>query len=284
MKYLYVAMLFCIGIAANSCKTVEPATAAAVPETASTVIAPAIQTVEIRSWKLEGYSLSFSDNSVSEIAVFQFDNAGNVLVEEHFDGQNALVMRKTGTMSGPGLYETVTFDGEGVILGKSLQTIKDDLVMQETLLDAKDAVQSTQQNRYDAEGRKTGSTISMTGGGEVTTAYIYQNGALSRSDILDASGTVINSFVRTYEAGFPSKDEQFDAQGRLLAATFFSYDRGFPVKEVTKNGTGSIQSITELVNDAEGNPVEIRYLDRNGTLLEVRKQKWKLFTRTVVAK
>jgi len=266
---------------AVSCRTAGEAAVAPVPDTAPV---PEIRTVEQVFWKQEGYSLSYPDGVVSEVAVFQYDDLGTLVLEEHFDAQNDLVTRKTGTMAKPGLYETVTYDGSGAILAKSAQTIRDGLVVRETLYDAKGESQSVQENRYDDRGRKTLSTVSVAKGGEVSMSYSYEGDALASTDVLEPGGNPAKRFIRTYEGGLAVREEEIDGGGKLRAVKLYEYERGFPVSETAKNAGGSTLSITEFVNDADGNPVETRYLDRSGNLLEVRKQKWKRFARTVIVK
>lgn len=281
---LGVAATLVVAMLAVSCKTAGGAVAPVDVAAMESAAAPEVRTVEQPFWKCEGYSLSYPDGIVSEVAVFQYDGLGTLVLEEHFDAQNDLVTRKVGSATGTGIYETVTYDGSGSILGKSVQSLKDGLVMRETLYDAKGGVQSVQENTYDERGRKTGTTVSVTKGGEVSMSYSYDGDSLAETDVLDPGGSVIARFVRTYEGGLATKEEELDARGTLRSVKIYEYERGYPVREIAKNAGGSTQSVTEYVNDADGNPVETRYLDRGGNLLEVRKAKWKRFTRTVTVK
>lgn len=267
-----------------SCRTAGGAAVTTAERVAETAPIPEVRTVEQIFWKQEGYSLSYPDGVVSEVAVFQYDELGTLVLEEHFDAQNDLVTRKTGAMAKTGLYETVTYDGSGVILAKSEQTLRDGLVVREALYDAKGESQSVQENSYDDRGRKTLSTVTVAKGGEVSMAYSYEGDALVSTDVLDPGGNPAKRFIRTYEGGLVVREEEVNAEGKLRAIKLYEYERGFPVRETVKNAGGSTLSVTEFVNDSDGNPVETRYLDRGGNLLEVRMQKWKRFTRTVIAK
>lgn len=266
-----------------SCKSTQvPVADTAAQPVENTVETVVPRTVTITTWKLTLSRTAYPDGVVSAVSSMNYDDNGTLVLEESFDGKNNLVSKKTYSRQNAATEEIVVFNPAGETLGKSVRGYDGALLVRETLYNPKGEIQSTEEYRYDEAGNKTGMTVKTATGGMVSTEYAYENGTLVRISVLDASGNTIKRFERSYSAdGSLEKESEFDGEGNIRGTIQYFYANGFLAREENRNATGSVLSRLEYVNDTEGNPVEVRYLDRNGRLLEVTTRQWKSFTRTI---
>jgi len=154
--------------------------------------------------------------------------------------------------------------------------------MLETQLNTKDEVQATVEYTYDAKGKRESRTVKTAAGNQVKTVYTWKNDLIMSIAVQDASGTTIKRFDRTYDsAKLMTREDEFDQTSTIAGKTVYAYKNGFLVQENRQNATGGNLSIVKYVNDAEGNPVEITWCDRLGNATEIKRQTWRLFTKTV---
>ncbi len=246
---------------------------------------PAPVFVDIRTWKVLGVDTAYSDGVLSSVSRFEYDAAGNMLKEEQFSGAKVLLGLKTYNYKTPENVEIVTFDGKGEILGKAVRVLSGDRIVKETLTNAKNEIQSTEEYTYDAQGQKTRWSVKTASGSQVSSEYVWDQGRLVRISVLDAGGAVIKRFERTYDAGgLLTAEEEYDAKGELAGSIAYIREGAVLVREERRTPTGAVLSSVQLTNDAEGNPVNMKYLDRSGRVIETKTQTGKTFTRTVQVK
>lgn len=271
----------CAALLLVSCKSVDASSSATpVPQKAEK---PAPKVVEIKTWKIESSRVSYPDGIVSSLSSTKYDDAGQTLLEEQYDGKNNLVSKKAYVWDSKKSVTIVSTNAAGEPIGKTLREYDGGLLVKETLTNPNGDVQSTESYRYDAAGNRTGLTVTTATGGTVSTDYVRENGLIARIRILDASGNVIKRFERTYDtANLLQKEDEYDAEGTLRGSISYAYEKGLLVREDKLNATGGILSHIEYVNDANGNAGEVRYFAGNGKLVELKQQQWKLFTRTEI--
>jgi len=274
------SVFFVLALLSSCASADNPAPVEAAP--AAVAAPPAQKFVDVRTWKVLGIETSYSDGVLSSIATYQYDSTGNLLKEEQFNGAKVLQGQKVYTYKTPEQVEIVTFDGKGAVLGKAVRMISGDRILKETLFNAKNEVQSTEEYAYDAQGRKTRWSVKTASGSQVSSEYVWDQGNLVRISVLDAGAAVIKRFERTYDgAGSLAMEEEYDAKGELAGSIAYIREGSVLVREERKSPTGAVLSSVQYTNDADGNPAGMKFLDRNGRVIEVKSQTGRIFTRTV---
>jgi YD repeat-containing protein len=168
------------------------------------------------------------------------------------------------------------------VMGKARLEYARERLTKETLLNAKDEVQSTIDYAYDAQGRKSARTVKTASGSIVLTEYVWDKANLVKILILDAGRNPVKRYDRVYDAsGLLASEDEYGPDGQLIGKVVYAYDGKALIKEEKQNATGGIISFVKYVNDANGNPVEVDYCDRLGQVLEIKRQSWVSFTHTV---
>jgi len=263
---------------------VPQAVTAAVPAVQA---AAAIETEyrEIRSWKLKTVETAYPDGSISGSVLYSYDPEGNLLSEEERNAKGQTVSRKEYLRPEPGRLETVTRDGNGTIIGKTVSTLSGDLVTNQVTTGSKGEVQSMEDFRYDGAGRKTGWVVRTASGSSISTEYFWQDGRIGLVLVKDSGGSLIKSFERSYaEDGTLAAEAEFTASHGSVSRTVYVSEGGFPVREEKRSATGAVLSRIVYANDPEGNVTGISYQDRNGRELQSKKQTWQVFTTRVRVK
>jgi len=225
---------------------------------------------------------AYPDGVVSAFVRNQYDEKGQILKEEQFNGTKVLVTQKVYLYPAAGKVEVLTLNGIGETQGKAVREVVEDRILKESLFNPKGELQSTEEYTYDSKGQKTKWFVRTSSGNQVSSEYIWENGNIARVNVLDASSVLIKRFERSYGSeGLLSGEEEYDASGTLLGKIVYVREGKDLVRQENQNPAGGVQSSFKYKNDGDGNPVEIRYLDRNGNLLEVKTQVWQGFTRTV---
>ncbi len=277
-----LSVFFVLAVLVSCASTDNPAPVEAAPAPAPAAAPPAPKFVDIQTWKVLGVETAYSDGVLSSIVKYQYDSAGNMLKEEQFNGARVLQGQKVYTYKTPGQVEIVTFDGKGEVLGKAVRVFSDDRILKETLVNGKNEVQSTEEYVYDAQGQKTRWSVKTASGSQVSSEYVWDQGKLVRISVLDASAIVIKRFERTYDgAGLLATEEEYDAKGELSGSIAYIREGSVLVREERKTPTGAVLSSVQYTNDAGGNPVGMKFLDRNGRVIETKSQTGQIFTRTV---
>lgn len=277
-----VFVFFVLAVLGSCASTDNRAPAEVAVQPAVEAAPPAPKFVDIRTWKVLGIETAYSDGVLSSVSRFQYDGSGNMLKEEQFSGTKVLLGQKTYTYKTPENVEIVTFDGKGEILGKAVRVLSGDRILKETLTNAKNEIQSIEEYGYDAQGRKTRWSVKTASGSQVSSEYVWDQGRLVRISVLDAGANVIKRFERTYDAaGLLTMEEEYDAKGELLGLIAYIREGAALVREERRSPTGAVLSSVQYTNDADGNPVMMKYLDRNGRVIEAKSQTGQIFTRTV---
>lgn len=241
--------------------------------------------IEVKVWKPQTVVTSYSDGMVSAVNGFLYDAKGNALKEEQFNGKKMLESQKTYTDKGDGTVEIVMLNGAGDVLGKALRELKDGLIIRETQMNPKGEVQSTEEYVYDASGNKIRWTVKTAAGNQISTDYAWLNGVLVGAVVSDAGKNRIKRFARIYdEAGLLTSEEEYDAKDALAAKIVYVRDGAFVTGEEKQSPTGAVLSRIQYKNDADGNPLEIRELDRTGRVIQVKSLIWQVFTHSEVVK
>lgn len=238
--------------------------------------------VDIKIWKANRVETAYPDGMLSGIITRTYDDKGNLVSEEEFSGNKTLVSRKVYTAGANGVVAIVTLDNAGTVIGKAERTMADDRILAETQTNATGEFQASERYTYDAAGQKTKWEVKTASGNQLTTEYSYDAGNLVRIVVRDAAGKTVKRFERIFdETPGVKAEEEYDGAGTLVAKTVYTYEGAYPVREDKSNAYGAPLSSISYKNDADGNPVEITYADRNGRVVERKKQAWISFTRTV---
>jgi len=280
-----ISVFFVLAVLGSCASTDSPAPAAVAAPPVVEAAPPAPVFVDIRTWKVLGVDTAYSDGVLSSVSRFEYDAVGNMLKEEQFSGAKVLLGQKTYSYKTPENVEIVTLDGKGEILGKAVRVLSGDRIVKETLTNAKNEIQSTEEYTYDAQGQKTRWSVKTASGSQVSSEYVWDQGRLVRISVLDAAGAVIKRYERTYDAGgLLTAEEEYDAKGELAGSIAYIREAAVLVREERRTPTGAVLSSVQYTNDADGNPVGMKYLDRNGRVIETKTQTGKTFTRTVQVK
>ena len=238
--------------------------------------------VDIHTWKVLQAETTYPDGVRSAIVRFTYSDKGEVLKEEQFNGNKELTAQKVYTYSGVDTVEIVSLNAGGTPLGKAVRLVDGDRINGESLYNAKGELQSSEEYTYDEKGKKTRWMVKTSSGNEISSEYTWDGELLSAISVLDASGAPIKRFERTYGSdGSLSSESSFDAAGNMLGKTVYIRENNALVREISENSAGGVLSSISYRNDADGNPVEISYFDRNGRLFEVKTQTWQVFTQSV---
>jgi YD repeat-containing protein len=237
---------------------------------------------DVTVWKVQEIVVSYPDGIVSSYNRLKYDADGNLLRDEELSGAKVPVSRKDSVYAADGSVTVTTVNASEEIMGKTRLEYVSGRLMKETLLNAKDEVQSTIEYVYDAQGKKTARNVKTASGNVVLTEYSWDKDRLAKIAIMDAGRNPVKRFDRVYDkAGTLVSEDEYGADGQLIGKTVYTYDGKNLIKEERQNPTGGILSSIKYVNDANGNPVEINFCDRLGEVIEVRKQSWASFTHTV---
>lgn len=281
-RFLKGLCVFFVLVMLDSCASTDKPAPVEAPPPVVEAAPPAPKFMDIRTWKVLEIVSAYPDGTLSSVARFQYDATGNILKEEQFSGAKALLGQKTYTYKTPEAVEIVTFDGKGEILGKAVRVLAGDRILKETLANAKNEIQSTEEYVYDAQGRKTRWSVKTASGSQVSSEYVWDQDRLARISVLDAGGAVIKRFERSYDAaGLLASEEEYDAKGELSGSIAYIREGAFVVREERRSPTGAVLSSVQFTNDADGNPLGMKYLDRNGRVIETKSQTGQTFTRTV---
>jgi hypothetical protein len=282
------------------------------------------QYANVQIWEITRAETAYPDGMLSGIVTRAFDERGNLVKEETYSGTKALVSRKTYTTGDDGAISIVTYSDTNEILGKATQTTKDGLVVSESQTNPKGEFEASEEYAYDDKGNKTRWTVKTASGNTMVTEYAYELGRPSTITVKDGTGAVVKKFVKVYpeqkvlasnasaaagktrakddakakaaaakaalEAAKaaadakPEAEEEYDGSGALVSRTLLTWDGKFLTREEKKNAFGATLSSTTYKNDANGNPVEIAYADRNGRTIEIKRQQWVSFTHQVVVR
>lgn len=282
LKGSVVFFVFALFVSCASTDARKPAEALPVVQD---VPPPAPQFMDIHTWKVLSSETAYPDGVLSNSVRFQYDEKGNILKEEQFSGTKVLISQKTYTYTTPGTIDIVTSDGKGEIVGKAVRVLSGDRLIKETLSNPKNEIQSTEEYVYDAQGQKTRWSVKTASGSQVSSEYAWDQGRLIRISVLDAGFAVIKRYERSYDAaGLLTIEKEYDAKGEILGSITYIHEGATLVREDRSSPTGAILSSVQYTNDTDGNPVGMKYLDRNGRVIESKSQSGKLFTQTVQVK
>jgi len=274
----FITVVLSLAVLAGCASTASKSAVSATPK-----VEPKM--VEVKVWKPQTVVTSYSDGVVSAVNGFQYDAKGNALKEEQFNGKKILESQKTYADKGDGTVEIVTLNRSGDVLGKALRGLKDGLIIRETQMNPKGETQSTEEYAYDAAGNKIRWTVKTAAGNQISTDYTWLNGVLVGAVVSDAGKNRIKRFARTYdEAGLLTSEEEYDAKDVLAGKIVYVRDGAFVTREEKQSPTGAVLSSIQYKNDADGNPLEIRELDRTGRVIQVKSLIWQVFTHSEVAK
>jgi len=281
-----IPLLLASGLIVSCVSTNKAIVTSGVPDTTSikvkTEAVPVPKFIEIRTWKILGIVSSYPDGMLTSIVNYQYDDAGLLLSEETLDANKILVSKIVYNRKPDGTTEKSSLNNTGELIGKEIAKYNGELVMLETQFNTKDEAQSTVDYTYDAKGRRESRTVKTTAGNQVTTVYTWKGDLLASIAVQDASGTTLKRFDRTYDsAKLLTREDEYDQSATVAGKIVYTYKNGFLVQENRQNATGGNAVIIKYVNDADGNPVEITWCDRLGNATEVKRQTWRLFTKTV---
>jgi antitoxin component YwqK of YwqJK toxin-antitoxin module len=241
--------------------------------------------VTITEWKIDSLSTAYPDGVVSSIVRYQYDDSGRILQEETLTGKNAVVSRKETSYAADGsVSETVSYNAAGDSVGKSVCEYEAGLLRRESLYNPKGELQSTEEYSLDSAGNKIGWGVKTSTGESVSTSYTWLDGKIVGVLVVDSAGAVLKRYERSYDStGLLVQESSFDASGASMGTVTYINEKGRLAREERRNLTGGLLSVLVYVNDANGNPVEERLLDRSGAVIEVKTLTWKSFSRTVPA-
>ena len=282
------------------------------------------QYANVQIWEITRAETAYPDGMLSGIVTRAFDERGNQVSEETYSGTKALVSRKSYSIGDDGAVSIVTSSDTGDVLGKATRTTKDGLIVSEIQTNPKGEFETSEEYAYDDKGNKTRWTVKTASGNTMVTEYAYELGRPSAITIKDGTGAVVKKFVNVYPApkvpaadtaatagkakakddakakaaaakaaleaaqaaanAKPEAEEEYDGSGALVSRTLLTWDGKFLTREEKKNAFGATLSSTNYKNDANGNPVEITYLDRNGRVIEIKRQQWVSFTHQVLVR
>ncbi len=259
---------------------VEPA--AAVKEAPIEAVKPLPKIIQVKVWKLQSAETAFPDGVAIGRTVYSYDESGQLLKEEELSGTNVLLTQKLYVYKGEGTVEISTLNGVGEVLGKAVRQLKGKFLLKESLYNPKGELQSTEEYSWDGKGQKTRWSVKTSSGSQVSSMYTWSNGNMIRIVVLDAVNNTIKRFERVFgDDNLLAEENQYDTAGILTGKIVYTYEGKYLAREENQNPAGAVLSALQYKNDAEGNPVEIKYLDRQGHVKDVKTQVWQVFTYTI---
>lgn len=238
--------------------------------------------ITIKIFKIVSGTTAYPDGIMSALFTNQYDGTGRLLKEEQFDGSKQLTAQKTYIYKEEKSVDIVTLNGIGEIYGKAVREFEGGKIRKETLFSPNGESQSTEEYTYNSTGQKTKWSVTTESGNQIVSEYTWFGGNLTQVAILDASGNCVKRFERSFNAANSVESEtQFNDAGELLGKNVYTYAGKFLVREDSHNAVGAVQSSVVYENDGDGNAVKIQYLDRSGTVIEVKTQIWQAFTFTI---
>lgn len=255
--------------------------AASEPVTAKKTVT---KTVAVKVLRVVRDETRFADNALSQYAVSTYDAAGNLVKQENYNQKKQLVLRKLITRAADGSAETETFYNQlNEVQGTAQRNIDPHgRVVQERLLNTRGELLSIAEYTWDALGNPV-SWISRSGDRSVVVSTVYkiQDGRVRNIELSDGEGQPITRFeIVLNPQGVPARKVEIDPTGVPRNSIDFGYENGLLVREDYRKGDGSLIRTITYVNDERRVPVQIKYLDRQGRVVEIRILEYQAFDRT----
>lgn len=229
-------------------------------------------------WRLSEVSVSYPDGMLSAVFKYAYDADGRLVKEEEYSPTMVPVGTKEYRYSDDGSVVVTQLGNAGEVLGKTRREFVADRLIRETLLNAKDEVQSTVTYAYDGKGKTKSRTVVSASGNQVVSEYEWVKDRLSVISIYDAGKNPLRKYARVYgKTGLLEREDEFGPDGALLAKTAYSYDGVALAREIRQNESGAAVSGARYEYDANGNASLIEAQDRLGKAIEVRRQTWVAF-------
>lgn len=227
-------------------------------------------------WRVSSQEKVYPDGIMSAKIVYVYDALGTLLSETQTGPAGVIVSKRDYSTRPDASVEIVTTGEKGEVLGKAVRTFVSGRLASEILYGPTGAVQSTEEYRYDGSGRKTSRSVTSASGFATKSEYAYQGEEMVQSSVMTPTGKVLRTFRFSYQRGMPILEEEFDGSGNKISRVARTYDKELLRREERTGQTGGATAY-EYTYDGHGNPVEIRFLDRDGTLVEKTRLTWVSF-------
>lgn len=227
-------------------------------------------------WVLTGTETRFPDGQLIGSTISQYDSTGRLSVEETRDARSRLTGRRQYEYSADGAQNVSVYSGTGDLVSRIRREARNELVVFEEVLDEAGRRQSSSTYQYDTRGNRL-VWEAFSGSGMIRTVYRYENGLPVEIQILDGNSKLIKRYERSYStAGDLEQETEFDASAVVQRRTAYLYKDGVLIRESVHLASGAVRSAIEYRYDSNGNVSDMRFLDRNGRISEIRSQTWQL--------
>lgn len=225
----------------------------------------------------------YADGLESGRVVSTWNDEGYLVREETWNASKILSEYKTSTLSGSTqIFRSMNGQDELQSI-KTLTFNKNMKPLRETFSNSKEEPQSISEWVYDEKGNLL-SWKARNGSGTLLaeTIYLYNDkGQNQKIELKDASGLLTGSFVNAYNSeGLLTKKTEVDATGKTVGATVYTYEKGVLIQEDQQTADGILLRSIKYLNNSEGWPVKIQYIDRRGRILEIKDLTYTSITRS----
>lgn len=227
----------------------------------------------ITIWRLDSVVNKYIDGTVDKTIKYSYDDMGNELLSEEYDGNGELqssykthysqgVLLNKEAYDAAALTGTLLFelDGNGNITG----IVKKD---------AKGDIQSIVKNSYQGKTLISSTAYDANEVLNLKTIYSYQGDILAGIEYQLPDGKVDARMERTLENGFPVEEKVLLSDNTVESSRTFEYENGVLSGEVQYAGTKKIKSV-KYDYDENGNRIRETWFDRNGNEYEVIEKSW----------
>lgn len=227
-------------------------------------------------WVLTATETRFPDGQLIGSTISQYDSTGRLSVEETRDARSRLTGRRQYEYAADGAQNVSVYSGTGDLVSRILRESRNNLVVFEEVLDAAGRRQSSSTYLYDSQGNRL-VWEAFSGTGMIRTVYRYENGLPVEIQILDGNSKLIKRYERIFStSGDLEQETEFDASAVVQRRTEYLYKDGVLIRESVHLASGAVRSAIDYQYDSNGNISDIRFLDRNGRISEIRSQTWQL--------
>ncbi len=213
----------------------------------------------------------FGDGTKDEYRIFTYDEKGIFLLREDlYSSDEKLSEYSEYEYKGSDFFIKRNYDSAGNLVSYTDDnTDSDGNIIRVENYNSKDQLQSRSDYEYKdglkIKWRVYGSSLNLLS----ETFYRYTDGKLTRIESVNSGGDLEEYFLLNYNSkGLVEKNTHYSASDEVEGSISYEYEDGYLTVEKFHRKNGSVKRKIMYINDKNGNPVEIVYMDAGNNVSE----------------